>query len=151
VARKGRRADVTGFAGCSVRLISGLRIDAPAFAMVQDFMRRVTSYRAFAIAAALGFSSNAIAESIQLSMPIACEPGRTCYIQNYTDVDPSGAARDYKCGTLTYDRHNGTDFRLPSLASQKAGVEVLEETMVTGWEQGERSPAGTGPTRTPPR
>ncbi|OCK58088.1 hypothetical protein LMTR3_00795 [Bradyrhizobium sp. LMTR 3] len=88
-------------------------------------MRRVTSYRAFAIAAALGISSNAIAESIQLSMPIACEPGRTCYIQNYTDVDPSGSARDYKCGTLTYDRHNGTDFRLPSRASQKAGVEVL--------------------------
>ncbi|MEH2505084.1 hypothetical protein V1290_003895 [Bradyrhizobium sp. AZCC 1578] len=39
--------------------------------MVQDFKRRVTSYRAFAIAAALGFSSNAIAESIQLSMHVA--------------------------------------------------------------------------------
>jgi hypothetical protein len=93
--------------------------------MVQDLMRSVTSCRAIAIAAALGFSPNAIAQSIQLGMPIACEPGRTCYIQNYTDVDPSASARDYKCGTLTYDAHNGTDFRLPSLASQKAGVEVL--------------------------
>lgn len=93
--------------------------------MIQDLISRVTSSRAFAIVAALGFSSNAIAQGIQLGMPIACEPGRTCFIQNYTDVESSGSARDYKCGTLTYDGHNGTDFRLPSLASQRAGVEVL--------------------------
>jgi hypothetical protein len=93
--------------------------------MVWAFLRGANFSRAVALAAALGFSSNAIAQGIQLGMPIACEPGRTCYIQNYRDVDPSGSARDYKCGTLTYDGHNGTDFRLPSLASQKAGVEVL--------------------------
>ena len=68
---------------------------------------------------------NAFAERIQLGMPIACELGRTCYIQNYTDRDPSPAARDYKCGTLTYDAHNGTDFRLPSLQAQRLGVDVL--------------------------
>lgn len=95
------------------------------FTMAQDFMRGMTFSPAFAVAAALGFSSNVIAQGIQLGMPIACEPGRTCYIQNYSDADPSASARDYKCGTRTYDGHNGTDFRLPSLASQKAGVEVL--------------------------
>ena len=42
-----------------------------------------------------------------------------------SDIDPSPSAKDYKCGTLTYDKHNGTDFRLPSLEAQKAGVEVL--------------------------
>ncbi|WP_246174998.1 M23 family metallopeptidase [Bradyrhizobium paxllaeri] len=93
--------------------------------MVQALMCRVSSSRAIAIVTALGFSSSAIAENIQLGLPIACESGRTCYIQNYTDVDPSASARDYRCGTLTYDGHNGTDFRLPSLASQRAGVEVL--------------------------
>lgn len=98
--------------------------DARAIAMVQHLMCTVIC-RAFAIVAALGFSPDAIAENIQLGMPIACEPGRTCYIQNYTDADPSGSARDYKCGSLTYEGHNGTDFRLPSLASQKTGVEVL--------------------------
>ena len=82
--------------------------------------------RAFAVAAAaFGYSSGAIAQGIELGLPIACELGRTCYIQNYTDVDPSSSARDYKCGSLTYNGHNGTDFRLPSRASQKAGVEVL--------------------------
>ncbi|WP_246789901.1 M23 family metallopeptidase [Bradyrhizobium sp. CCBAU 51765] len=77
------------------------------------------------VALVLAGPGNALAERIQLGIPIACEPGRTCYIQNYTDRDPSPAARDYKCGTLTYDGHNGTDFRLPSLQAQRVGVDVL--------------------------
>src|SRR6476660_3327008 len=82
-------------------------------------------YRMFAALALAGAGFPAHAQSIQLALPIACEPGRTCYIQNYTDADPSASARDFKCGTRTYEGHNGTDFRLPSLASQRAGVEVL--------------------------
>jgi hypothetical protein len=73
----------------------------------------------------IGFRCDATAEDIQLRLPIACELGQTCYIQNYVDRDPSPSAKDYKCGTLTYDGHNGTDFRLRSLQSQKAGVDVL--------------------------
>ena len=53
--------------------------------MAEDFRRGVAFPGAFAVVAALGFSSNAIAQSIQLGMPIACEPGRTCYIQNYAE------------------------------------------------------------------
>ena len=77
------------------------------------------------VSSTFGFVSHASAQSIRLGMPIACEPGRTCYIQNYVDADPSPSAKDYKCGTLTYDAHNGTDFRVPSLQAQQAGVEVL--------------------------
>lgn len=58
-------------------------------------------------------------------MPVACELGRNCFIQNYVDADPSGSARDYTCGTLSYDGHNGTDIRLPTMAAQQAGVDVL--------------------------
>ena len=75
--------------------------------------------------ATFGIVFNANAQNIQLGMPIACEVGRTCYIQHYVDIDPSPSAKDYKCGTLTYDKHNGTDFRVPSLEAQQAGVEVL--------------------------
>ena len=60
-----------------------------------------------------------------LALPIACEPGLNCFVQNYVDADPSPSAKDYQCGTLTYDGHNGTDFRLPSVAAQQDGVEVL--------------------------
>lgn len=81
---------------------------------------------AFAIASSiLAFISGAVAENVQLKMPLACDMSRTCSIQNYVDVDSSSAAKDYKCGTLTYDGHNGTDFRLPSLDAQRAGVNVL--------------------------
>jgi hypothetical protein len=65
------------------------------------------------------------ADPIVLDLPLACTVGETCAIQQYVDHDPSPAARDYQCGTLSYDGHNGTDFRLPTLAVQRAGVDVL--------------------------
>lgn len=78
---------------------------------------------------ALGLISStrpgAAEEIIQLKMPAACEVGRTCYLQNYVDADPSPSAKDYRCGTRSYDAHNGTDFRLPSMTAQRAGVDVI--------------------------
>jgi hypothetical protein len=61
----------------------------------------------------------------QLVMPLACEVGRSCAIQQYVDHDASSGDRDYRCGTLTYNGHNGTDFRLPTTAIQRAGIDVL--------------------------
>jgi murein DD-endopeptidase MepM/ murein hydrolase activator NlpD len=58
-------------------------------------------------------------------LPAACEIGRTCFIQHYVDHDTSPEAKDYRCGTLTYDGHDGTDLRVPTTAVQKAGVDVL--------------------------
>ena len=69
-----------------------------------------------------GSASPALAETPRLVLPLLCEVGHTCFIQNYVDADPSPAARDYQCGTLTYDGHNGTDFRIPTLRTQQAGV-----------------------------
>ena len=65
------------------------------------------------------------AEAIELRLPINCEIGVTCEIQNYVDLDPSSQARDYQCGSRTYNGHKGVDFRLPSLRAQRAGVNVL--------------------------
>jgi Peptidase family M23 len=64
-------------------------------------------------------------EGINFSLPIACEVGTTCFIQSYLDNDPSPSARDYGCGDRTYDGHDGTDFRLPSMEEQREGVDVL--------------------------
>jgi len=60
-----------------------------------------------------------------LSLPIACEPHRTCFIQNYVDIDSGPGVRDYACGTATYDQHSGVDFRLLSAAATKSLVPVL--------------------------
>jgi len=61
----------------------------------------------------------------QLTLPIACKLGETCFIQNYVDVDPGPGVRDYMCGSATYQAHTGTDFRLNSAAQSKMRVGVL--------------------------
>jgi murein DD-endopeptidase MepM/ murein hydrolase activator NlpD len=70
-------------------------------------------------------ATSALAGTPQFGFPVACEIGRTCIVQNYVDHDPGPAARDYMCGSLTYDKHDGTDVRLPTIAAQRAGVDVL--------------------------
>lgn len=73
----------------------------------------------------LALALPAVAQDITLRLPVACEIGRTCFIQHYLDRDSSSAASDYQCGTLTYDTHDGTDFRVPNMAAQKAGIDVV--------------------------
>lgn len=67
----------------------------------------------------------ASAQDISLRLPIACELGRSCFIQKYVDHDPSPEVRDYQCGSLGDDKHDGTDFRLLNMPAQKAGVDVV--------------------------
>ena len=45
--------------------------------------------------ATLGVMVGAAASAIELELPVACEVGRTCFIQNYVDADPSAAAKDW--------------------------------------------------------
>lgn len=61
----------------------------------------------------------------RLALPVDCQPGNTCFVQNYVDHDPSSTWRDYACGARSYDGHDGTDFRVPSMAAVRAGVAVL--------------------------
>lgn len=60
-----------------------------------------------------------------LSLPIACVPGKSCFIQQYVDHDTGPGAKDYQCGPQSYDAHSGVDIRLPTLAAQRRGVDVL--------------------------
>jgi hypothetical protein len=60
-----------------------------------------------------------------LNLPIACQIGRSCEVQNYVDRDPGPGAKDYRCGRETYQDHNGVDIRLLDMAAQKRGVNVL--------------------------
>lgn len=81
-----------------------------------------------AIAAALVFACSAMsvrAEPPRLAMPVDCEPGATCFLQNFIDADPGSGAKDPRCGSATYDGHTGTDIRLLSAAATKSGVPVM--------------------------
>ena len=72
-------------------------------------------------------SAPASAEALPplLDLPLACEPGRDCWIPRYVDVDPGPGVADYACGTLSGDDHKGTDFAIPDLAALDRGVPVL--------------------------
>ena len=61
----------------------------------------------------------------QLSLPIDCEPSKSCFIQNYVDIDKGPGMRDYSCGKAGYDGHKGVDIRVVSRADMAKGVKVL--------------------------
>ena len=63
--------------------------------------------------------------ALRLDLPVACDMARLCAVQNYFDHDPGPGARDYACGRLTYDGHQGTDFRVPDLPAMTRGVAVI--------------------------
>src|SRR5262245_33586118 len=60
----------------------------------------------------VAFGADARAQTFQL--PLECGANASCFIQNYADHDPGPAARDPTCGPLTYDGHDGLDFRVPA-------------------------------------
>ena len=61
----------------------------------------------------------------RFELPLRCDLGRDCFIQNYFDHDSGKDWRDYACGPLSYDNHRGTDFRLLDLRQMNAGVPVV--------------------------
>ncbi len=65
------------------------------------------------------------AQEAFLTLPLDCEPGLTCYIEDYVDGDPGPGYRDYACGLKTRDGHRGTDFALITQQQFEAGVDVL--------------------------
>jgi len=61
----------------------------------------------------------------RLGVPVDCDMARDCFIQNYVDQDPGPAAKDYTCGPLTYDGHDGIDIRVRSAGQTVPRVAVL--------------------------
>lgn len=70
-------------------------------------------------------ASAAADEAPRLSLPLICEPHKTCFIQSYIDIDSGPAVKDYACGSATYDQHSGIDFRVLSAAATAAGIPVV--------------------------
>lgn len=93
---------------------------------VQEKVIRRTLFGASLLFACFCFSVSGAAPShVALEIPVDCEVGKTCFIQNYFDDDPGPGRKDYACGRLSYDGHQGTDFRLPDYVAMDRGVSVL--------------------------
>lgn len=81
--------------------------------------------RAFGIAGLMSLAiAPALAEAPLLVLPLDCEAGKTCYVQNFVDVDPGPASQDYLCGGATYDGHTGTDIRVLNMPEASKGIAV---------------------------
>ena len=81
-----------------------------------------------AVPAFLGAATVSLAQPEQpltLELPLACRFGQTCFIQQYFDHDAGPGAKDYRCGPMTYDAHDGVDLRVPNMVEQQKGVDVL--------------------------
>jgi hypothetical protein len=88
---------------------------------------RLSPFAWLTLAAASPWPATSLAADLtgKLAFPVACQAGRTCEVQHYVDRDPGPGAKDYRCGPQTYQAHNGVDIRLPDMAAQRRGVEVL--------------------------
>ena len=60
-----------------------------------------------------------------LALPVECIVGQTCLIQKLFDHDPGPDRRDYRCGLLTTNGHDGIDLRLRTMADMRTGFAVL--------------------------
>lgn len=78
-----------------------------------------------AIPAAPAIADDLKLADLKLALPVACEIGRDCFVQNFFDHDAGPDRRDYACGRLTYDGHSGTDFRVADVPAMMRGVTVV--------------------------
>jgi hypothetical protein len=61
----------------------------------------------------------------RLILPVACTIGRDCFVQKLFDLQPGPGRRDYRCGTLTTEDHDGVDMRVRTVADMARGVAVV--------------------------
>ena len=85
-------------------------------------------------------------KAIELVTPIECPEGVFCYIQSLVDRDAGPGAQDFACGPLSYDGHQGVDFRVPTMADLARGVPILAAApgVVRATRDGEREEGAKG-------
>jgi murein DD-endopeptidase MepM/ murein hydrolase activator NlpD len=64
-------------------------------------------------------------ESLELSWPVACRIGETCWIANYVDADAGKDAKDFRCRGRSYDGHDGVDIAIRDTGVMEQGMTVL--------------------------
>ena len=64
-------------------------------------------------------------ESLELSWPVACRIGETCWVANYVDVDTGKGAKDFRCRGRSYDGHDGVDIAIRDTSVMEQGMTVL--------------------------
>lgn len=63
--------------------------------------------------------------AIELGLPAQCELGKTCFMQQYPDMEQGSRVADPLCGSQSYDGHKGTDLRILSMKDMETGYAVI--------------------------
>ncbi|MFH1806988.1 MAG: M23 family metallopeptidase [Pseudomonadota bacterium] len=69
------------------------------------------------------------ADGPPFDLPVECPTGQ-CDVVHYVDHDTGPGARDFACGTSTYNDHRGTDFAIADEAAMIEGIAV--QTIAAG-------------------
>jgi murein DD-endopeptidase len=89
-------------------------------------MKRFTLLLILAFVFAQARLSAADDAAMKFDWPVACTVGQDCWVVNYVDDDPSPAsAKDFTCGHMTYEGHDGTDIAIKDHASIAHNTSVL--------------------------
>ena len=104
---------------------TGAVLKAPALSFDCLADRRRIVMRFFVLLGAVFAATAAWADAPKFDIPVSCVLGQECAIQQFFDHDPGPGYRDYACGSLAYDGHTGTDFRVPDLPAMRRGVAVV--------------------------
>lgn len=93
----------------------------------------------FLVIGLMSIGHGVAAPLLSLDLPVRCDMGQACFVQNYVDHDPGPGYRDFACGYLTYNDHAGTDFRVLDEVAMKKGVHVVAAApgVVIGVRDGE--------------
>jgi hypothetical protein len=70
-------------------------------------------------------ATSVASQDLVLQAPIDCSLGDDCYIQQYVDHIKGKGVGDFRCASLSYQGHKGTDFALRTLNQMRVGVDVL--------------------------
>ena len=91
---------------------------------IRDRFRRSALRAGLALLAIAGLAPAADAAPPALAWPLDCRLGEDCWIVHHPDTDPGPGAQDFRCGSLTYDGHKGTDIALRDRAAMFQPVPV---------------------------
>ena len=75
--------------------------------------------------AGLSLSASRADERTHLGLPVNCQLGQDCFVQQMPDIDRGDGILDPLCGQATYQGHTGWDFRLRSFNDIAQDVSVI--------------------------
>lgn len=88
-------------------------------------MKRTAAVLTFALALPAGAFDFFPAPPVAFSQPVDCVVGLDCFIQKYVDHDMGKGWKDFRCGHMSSNGHDGTDFAIPDKFAMEDGVAVV--------------------------